>query len=78
MIGEVAYAPARVRPLRVAVAGFGVVGSSVAKILCEREELADTLHLTHVFNRHIADKKQQAERLRQLATNTNSNDHVLG
>lgn len=28
--------------------------------------------------RHIADKKRQAERLRQLATNTESNDHVLG
>ena len=57
MIGEVAYAPARVRPLRVAVAGFGVVGRSVAKILCERAELADTLHLTHVFNRQVARKR---------------------
>ena len=54
MIGEIAYAPARVRPLRVALAGFGVVGSSVTKILCERSDLADALHLTHVFNRKVA------------------------
>jgi homoserine dehydrogenase len=57
MIGEIAYAPARVRPLRVALAGFGVVGSSVAKILGERGDLADALHLTHVFNRQVARKR---------------------
>jgi homoserine dehydrogenase len=57
MIGEIAQAPAGVRPLRVAVAGFGVVGSSVAKILCEREELRDALHLTHVFNRQVSRKR---------------------
>ena len=28
--------------------------------------------------RHIDDKKRQAERLRQLAIDTDSNDHVLG
>jgi homoserine dehydrogenase len=57
MIGEIAYAPAGVRPLRVAVAGFGVVGSSVAKIICERDDLAGALHLTHVFNRQVARKR---------------------
>ena len=39
----------------VALLGFGTVGSSVAKILCER---ANThLRLTHVLNRNIARKK---------------------
>ena len=28
--------------------------------------------------RHIADKKQQAERLRQLAADNDSDDHALG
>jgi len=28
--------------------------------------------------RHIADKKRQAERLRQLAVDTDSDDHALG
>jgi homoserine dehydrogenase len=39
----------------VALVGFGTVGSSVAKILCER---ANThLRLTHVLNRNVARKK---------------------
>ncbi len=39
----------------VALLGFGTVGSSVARILCER---ADThLRLTHVLNRNVARKK---------------------
>jgi homoserine dehydrogenase len=57
MIGDIAFAPARVRPLRVAIAGFGVVGSAVAKILCERQELGRAIHLTHVFNRDVARKR---------------------
>jgi hypothetical protein len=32
----------------------------------------------HDSLRHIADKKQQAERLRRLAADNDSNDHVLG
>jgi hypothetical protein len=28
--------------------------------------------------RHIADKKRQAERLKQLADDTNSDDHAFG
>ena len=40
---------------KVALLGFGTVGSSVAKILCER---ANThLRLTHVLNRNVARKK---------------------
>jgi homoserine dehydrogenase len=39
----------------VALLGFGTVGSSVAKILCER--LATPLRLTHVLNRNIERKK---------------------
>jgi homoserine dehydrogenase len=40
---------------KVAILGFGTVGRSVAKILCERR--TDGLHLTHIYNRGIARKK---------------------
>jgi homoserine dehydrogenase len=39
----------------VALLGFGTVGSSVAKILCERSNT--DLRLTHVLNRNVARKK---------------------
>ena len=39
----------------VALVGFGTVGSSVAKILCERSNTH--LRLTHVLNRNVARKK---------------------
>jgi len=43
------------RNCNVALVGFGTVGSSVARILCER---ANThLRLTHVLNRNVARKK---------------------
>jgi homoserine dehydrogenase len=41
--------------LRVAIVGFGTVGSSVAGILSERT--SDDLSLTHIFNRHISRKR---------------------
>ena len=40
---------------RVALVGFGTVGSSVAKILVERR--GTHLRLTHVYNRNVARKK---------------------
>src|SRR5208283_4406243 len=40
---------------KVALVGFGTVGSSVAKILCERSNTH--LRLTHVLNRNVARKK---------------------
>ncbi|HLX86363.1 MAG TPA: homoserine dehydrogenase [Terriglobales bacterium] len=40
---------------KVALLGFGTVGSSVAKILCERSNTH--LRLTHVLNRNVARKK---------------------
>ncbi|HKM47993.1 MAG TPA: homoserine dehydrogenase [Terriglobales bacterium] len=43
------------RTCQVALLGFGTVGSSVAKILCERSN--NHLHLTHVLNRNVARKK---------------------
>lgn len=46
-------------PLRVALLGFGTVGSSVARILVDRPELASRLRLTHVFNRDV--RRKQAE-----------------
>jgi len=39
----------------VAIVGFGTVGSSVARILCERSNTH--LRLTHVLNRNVARKK---------------------
>jgi len=43
------------RPLRIAIFGFGTVGSSVARILVDSQP--DGLELTHVFNRRIARKR---------------------
>ena len=43
------------RPLRVAIFGFGTVGSSVARILVESKP--EGLELTHVFNRGVARKR---------------------
>ena len=45
------------QPLRVALLGFGTVGSSVARILVERTELADRLELTHIYNRGVFRKR---------------------
>jgi homoserine dehydrogenase len=41
---------------RVALIGFGTVGRSVAKILCENPQ--PNLHLSHVVNRNVERKKQ--------------------
>jgi homoserine dehydrogenase len=43
------------RPLRIALFGFGTVGSSVARILSESNP--DVLKLTHVFNRSVSRKR---------------------
>jgi homoserine dehydrogenase len=43
------------RPLRIALFGFGTVGSSVAKILVESKP--EGLELTHIFNRGVARKR---------------------
>jgi homoserine dehydrogenase len=43
------------RPLRVALFGFGTVGSSVARILVESRPAG--LELTHIFNRNVARKR---------------------
>ncbi len=43
------------RPLRVALFGFGTVGSSVARILVESKP--EGLQLTHIFNRGISRKR---------------------
>jgi homoserine dehydrogenase len=39
----------------VAILGFGTVGSSVARILCDVRP--GSLELTHIFNRHVARKR---------------------
>jgi homoserine dehydrogenase len=43
------------RPLRIALFGFGTVGSSVARILLESKP--SELELTHIFNRNVARKR---------------------
>jgi homoserine dehydrogenase len=43
------------KPLRIALFGFGTVGSSVARILVESRP--EGLQLTHIFNRRVARKK---------------------
>ena len=43
------------QPLRIAIFGFGTVGSSVARILVESKPQG--LELTHIFNRGVARKK---------------------
>jgi homoserine dehydrogenase len=43
------------RPLRIAIFGFGTVGSSVARILVESKPQG--LELTHIFNRGVARKR---------------------
>jgi homoserine dehydrogenase len=45
----------RKRKLKVAIAGFGTVGRSVAKLLLQ--EANDCFELTHIFNRNVARKK---------------------
>src|SRR5579863_8978980 len=46
--------PAPRKPLRIALFGFGTVGSSLARILVESRP--EGLELTHVFNRGVARK----------------------
>ena len=43
------------RPLRIAIFGFGTVGSSAARILVEQKPQG--LELTHIFNRGVARKR---------------------
>lgn len=46
---------ARAAKVKVAILGFGTVGSSVARILCESQPVG--VELTHIFNRNIARKR---------------------
>ncbi len=50
-----APSPAKNNVARVAILGFGTVGSSVARILSQRKGIG--LHLTHVYNRNVQRKK---------------------
>ena len=45
------------RRLRVAIAGFGTVGSAVARILIEQAISFPSFELTHILNRRIAEKR---------------------
>jgi homoserine dehydrogenase len=55
LAGDAAKEQGARRPLRVALFGFGTVGSSVARILVEQKP--EGLLLTHIFNRGVARKK---------------------
>lgn len=46
------------RPLRVAILGFGTVGSSVARVLAKQK--FDGIVLTHIFNRGVERKRTHA------------------
>jgi homoserine dehydrogenase len=45
----------REKKLKIAIAGFGTVGRSVVKLLCQ--DASGTFELTHIFNRNVAHKK---------------------
>src|SRR5271163_1938724 len=47
--------PTQATPHKVAILGFGTVGSSVARILCDLKP--SVLELTHIFNRGVARKR---------------------
>jgi len=47
--------PASSTPRKVAIFGFGTVGTSVARILCDLKP--SVLELTHIFNRDVARKR---------------------
>jgi homoserine dehydrogenase len=55
LVAEAGFEPAVRRPLRVAIFGFGTVGSSAARILVEQKP--EGLALTHIFNRDVARKR---------------------
>ena len=61
--------------LKVALFGFGTVGSSVARILTERADLTRRLELTHVFNRDV--HRKWADWVPASVTWTESVDDVL-
>jgi homoserine dehydrogenase len=61
--------------VRVAILGFGTVGSSVARILVERPELSERMQLTHVYNRGIGRKR--ADWVPSTVTWTDNIDDVL-
>jgi homoserine dehydrogenase len=54
-VGKSGMAENAVAPMKVAIAGFGTVGSSVAKIICESKPAG--IELTHVFNRGVERKR---------------------
>ena len=45
----------RTLPFKIALAGFGTVGQSVARMLCSEEW--PELRLTHIYNRNVERKK---------------------
>jgi homoserine dehydrogenase len=54
-VGHSGQETVTLRPLRIAICGFGTVGSSVARILVESKP--EGLELTHIFNRSVERKR---------------------
>jgi homoserine dehydrogenase len=55
LVSSQTLADSSARPRKVAILGFGTVGTSVARILCDLQP--SELALTHVFNRTVARKR---------------------
>ena len=68
---------ANARPTRVALLGFGTVGSAVAKLL--RAQKFPGIELTHIYNRNV-DRKRTGDTAKKLAPSirwTENIDEVL-
>jgi homoserine dehydrogenase len=65
--------PASAVDLKVAILGFGTVGSSVARILCDLKPQG--IRLTHIYNRNIA--RKLAQWVPSSATWTENVDDIL-
>ncbi len=64
------------KQFRVALLGFGTVGSSVARILKERSDLKEEICLTHVFNRSV--EQHRVDWMPESVTWTEDIEDVFG
>jgi len=69
---------AAANPVKIALLGFGTVGSSVARVLAEAK--LPGIELTHIFNRNVA-RKRASDAAKQLPASivwTENFDDILG
>jgi len=74
-VDEPAKANAPRKVLKVAIAGFGTVGSSVARILTEHPP--EGLRLSHIFNRNFERKQKAADWVSPTVQWTDNIDDIL-